>query len=156
MATPSSSARTDFALLVVRFAFGAQMALLHGWGKVQTYLAGATSFADPLGIGWKYSFWGTIAGEFVCGILLALGLFGRLAGFGMAFTMGVAAFMVHGDAAWAKRELAVCYMAAALLIMIAGSGRFSLDQLVLPRVLAKFRRGGAKVSAGAKSRRVEA
>jgi len=153
MATPSSSARTDFALLVVRFAFGAQMAFLHGWGKLQAW---HTSFPDPLGIGWKYSLWGTIAGEFVCGILLALGLFGRLAGFGMAFTMGVAAFMVHGDAPWAKRELAVCYMAAALLIMIAGSGRFSLDQLVLPRVLAKFRRGGAKVSAGAKSRRVEA
>lgn len=156
MATPSSSARTDFALLVVRFAFGAQMALLHGWGKLQTYLGGATSFADPLGIGWKYSFLGTIAGEFVCGILLALGLFGRLAGLGMAFTMGVATFMIHGDAPWAKRELAVCYMAAALLIMFAGSGRFSLDQFVLPRILAKFRRGGAKSSAGKKPRRVEA
>lgn len=149
-------ARTDFALLVVRFAFGAQLALLHGWGKLQSYLGGATSFADPLGIGWKYSLLGTIAGEFVCGILLAVGLFGRLAGLGMAFTMGVAAFMVHGNDAWGKRELAVCYMAAGLLILLAGAGRFSLDNLVLPRLLGKFGRGGAKSSAGARVRRAEA
>lgn len=147
MASSPSSARTDLALLLVRFAFGVQMAFLHGWGKLQSYLGGASSFADPLNIGWKYSMWGTIAGEFVCGLLLAAGLFTRVAGFGMAFTMGVAAFMIHGQSGWAKRELAVCYLAVALLVMFTGAGRFSLDAMVLPRLRAKFGRGGSPAAA---------
>lgn len=154
MATSSSQARTDFALLLVRLAFGMQMALLHGWGKLQTYLGGATTFADPLGIGWKYSLMGTIAGEFLCGLALAVGLFSRIAGLGMAFTMGVAAFVIHGQDPWGKRELAVCYLAAGLLVVFAGAGRFSLDNLVLPRIRAMFGRKGS--AAPARARRVEA
>ena len=153
MASSPSSARTDLGLLFVRLAFGLQMALLHGWGKLQSYLGGAASFADPLGIGWKYSMWGTIAGEFVCGVLLALGLFSRVAGFGMAFTMAVAGFMIHGNAPWGKRELAVCYLAVGLLVLFTGAGRFSLDAVVLPRLRAKFGRGGASAPARARPAR---
>ncbi len=135
-----SRTRFDLCLLLLRLSFGLQMAFLHGLGKTQSLLNGATSFADPLGIGWRNSMIGTVLGEFVCGLMFAAGLGGRIAAVGMGFTMAVAAFVVHGGSAWAKKELAILYLAASAIVLIAGSGRWSLDHLLWPRLRSVFGR----------------
>jgi uncharacterized membrane protein YphA (DoxX/SURF4 family) len=43
---------------------------------------------------------------------LVLGLATRLAAFPLLFTMLTAAFFIHGDDPWAKKELAVLYAVA--------------------------------------------
>lgn len=151
MAIGAPGARFDVALLVLRLCVGLQMAFLHGQGKLENLLGNPKSFADPLGIGWRNSLIGAVLGEFVCGLLLAAGLFGRAAAAGMAFTMGVAAFIVHGSQPWGKKELALVYFSAALVVLIAGPGRWSFDHLMWPRVKTLF---GRKKSAP--RRRVEA
>jgi putative oxidoreductase len=126
----------NLGLLLLRLTFGLQLALLHGLPKAQSFAAKASSWADPLHIGPRNSLIGTIAGELVCSVLLAVGLATRLAALGVAFTMAVAAFLVHRGFAWGPRELAMVYLAAALAIAALGPGRYSLD--------AVLRKGGGK------------
>jgi putative oxidoreductase len=68
-----------------------------------------------------------IGSEVGCAALLVIGLGTRLAALPLAFTMGVAAFVVHGADPWAKKELAVLYGAVFLVFFFTGSGRFSVD-----------------------------
>ncbi len=129
------------SLLFLRAGVGLNMAYLHGWGKLQTLLGDPQGFPDPLGIGWKNSLMGTVSGEFLCGILLALGFASRIAAFGLAFTMGVAAFVVQGPNPWKNKELAIVYFIPAVYLMLVGPGRFSLDALLGPRLRALLGRG---------------
>lgn len=128
---------TQLSLLGLRLTFGLQLALLHGWPKLQTFGAKVGSFPDPLHIGSRYSLMGAIAGELVCGALVALGAGTRFAALGMAFTMGVVVFGIHGADPWARREMAVLYLMGALAIAALGPGRFALDGVLFKR------RGGA-------------
>ena len=149
MAGLGTNARLDLSLLLIRVVFGLQLALLHGFGKWQSLLAGATRFPDPLGIGSRNSLIGATLGEFICGLLLAAGLAGRIAAAGMGFTMAVAVFMVHANDPWAKKELAILFLTAAVIVLIAGSGRWSFDSIVWPRVRGTF---GGKGGGGARRR----
>ena len=130
----SNTLRFDLALLVLRVSFGVQLALFHGLGKMQSYLGNATSFPDPLRIGWRNSLLGAALGEFVCGLLVAAGMFTRVAAAGMGFTMAVAAFVVHGSDSWAMREMSTMYLSVALAVLLMGAGRWSIDHLVWPRL----------------------
>lgn len=124
---------TQLSLLALRLAFGLQLALLHGWPKLQTYGSKVGSFPDPLHIGSRYSLMGAIAGELVCGALLALGLGTRFAAVGTAFTMGVVVFGVHASDPWAKKEMAVLYLVGALALAALGPGRFALDGVLFKK-----------------------
>lgn len=134
-------ALNDLALLLARVVFGGFMLVGHGWGKLQLVGTDAGSkFPDPLGIGATASLVGALAGEVLCAALIVVGLFTRIGALGMAFTMGVAALVVHaGDplfmGAGASKEPALLYMAGAVVIALAGPGRLSIDQLIKRRVL---------------------
>src|SRR5262249_18455527 len=78
--------------------------------------------------------------EFGGGIAWMLGLLVPLACFGIGATMTVALFrhvLVRGDRfvnpGGASYELAALYFCLSLLLMIAGPGRYSLDQLFFSR-----------------------
>lgn len=59
--------------------------------------------------------------------LVVIGFGTRLAALPLVFTMGIAAFVVHGSDPWAKKELAVLYGAVFLVLFFTGAGRFSVD-----------------------------
>jgi putative oxidoreductase len=71
--------------------------------------------------------------EFVGGILLAIGLFTRIAAFILSGEMAVAYFMVHAPHDFYpmvnKGELAVLYCFVFLYLAAAGGGPWSLDRL---------------------------
>ena len=120
----------DLGLLVLRLWLGGSMLGLHGWGKLMSLFAGKTSFADPLGIGEIPSFLLTILAEVGCSVLLVLGLGTRLAALALAFTMGVAFFLVHGAkfSGLGNGELAWIYLVGYVVLFVAGAGKFSLDK----------------------------
>ncbi len=120
----------DFALLVLRLWLGVSMLWLHGWGKLAALFSGKTSFSDPLGIGEIPSFLFTILAEVGGSVLLVLGLWSRLAAFALAFTMGVAFFIVHGAkfSGLGNGELAWLYLGGYVVIFVAGAGKFSVDK----------------------------
>ncbi len=124
-----SATGMSFGLLVLRLTFGFYMLLTHGMPKLMTFAEKAPGFLDPLGIGNKASLILTLIAEVGCSVLIILGMGTRMAAAILAFTMAVAAFVVHGNDPWMKRELAVVYLTVYVVILIAGAGPWSLDQL---------------------------
>lgn len=117
---------TNLASLLLRLSFGGMM-LTHGWGKFNRLLDGNMGFADPIGIGETPTFILAVLGEFVCPIMLILGLKTRLASIIPAGTMLVAAMVVHADDPWGKQEFPLLYFFGFVAIYLLGSGTYSLD-----------------------------
>jgi putative oxidoreductase len=129
----SSPAQIDVALLVLRVWFGGVLAMGHGLGKIKNLGGFIDSVADmgfPLPI-----VMGPFAAlsEFVGGLCLALGVMTRVAGAAVVGTMVGAAFVVHAADPFMKKEFALAYGCAALVLVIAGPGRYSVDQRWLSR-----------------------
>ena len=124
------AASADLGLLLLRLALGLSMLLLHGWGKLAALLGGKISFLDPLHIGQTPSLLLTILAEVGCSVLLVLGLYTRLSAAVLAFTMGVAFFLVNSMKLLnnPNGELAWLYFAGYLVLLCAGAGKFSLDK----------------------------
>ena len=123
-------------LLALRLVVGPAMAL-HGWPKIQQPFGWMGPDAAVPGV---LQFLAALA-EFGGGIALVLGLLTRVASLGIAATMAVAAGMVHiaagdpfvargGGRSW---ELAAVYLACAVLLLLAGPGRLSLDARLFGR-----------------------
>jgi len=141
----------SIGLLVLRVGVGVYLAT-HGWGKLQMVLDGSfDKFTDPIGIGSGPSLVLVTLAEFVCALLVALGLVTRLAAIGPVVAMSIAAFVVHGsdpwtmqEAArifrageadsWSSKEPALLYLIPFLALVFTGPGRLSLDAWLWPRL----------------------
>jgi putative oxidoreductase len=71
--------------------------------------------------------WAAAMSEFLGGIFLALGLFTRVAGSFICFTMLTAVLGVHAAEPFQKKELALMYLAVAGAFMFKGAGEWSVD-----------------------------
>lgn len=143
-------AMNSAGLLILRIGMGVYMAT-HGWGKVQMVIDGKfDQFGDPIGIGNTASLILASGAEFVCALLVAVGLGTRLAAIPVVFTMAVAAFIVHsanpwtmGEAArlfmekqaesWASKEPALLFLVGFLALVFTGAGKYSVDALLCRR-----------------------
>jgi putative oxidoreductase len=123
----------SLGLLVLRVGVGAMMAAGHGWDKLLTFGARSGSFPDPLGVGSELSLALAVFAELLCSIFLVLGLATRFAAVPVLITMLTAAFFIHGDDPWAKKELALLYAVPFLTLLLAGGGRYSVDALLSSR-----------------------
>jgi putative oxidoreductase len=126
---PLSAERArDVALALLRVGAGLMMAFSHGLPKVQKlFAAGEVRFADPLGLGAGPSLLLAGGAELVCALLLAAGLLTRVMTVPLAFTMAVAAFVVHADDPFKKQEFALLYLVVFVALFFAGPGRYSFD-----------------------------
>ncbi len=119
----------DLGLLILRLWFGLEMALMHGLPKLQKLLSPQhNEFFDFLGIGGTASLALAVLGELVCGLLIALGLFTRLSTIPYIITMLVAAFIVHAADPWGKMAAPLMYVVPALVLLLTGPGKYSLDE----------------------------
>ena len=125
-------------LLFVRIYWGVQMTQT-GWGKLHN-LGHVTEFFTSLGLpfpAFTATFISTL--EFVCGLLLIVGLLSRFVGLIltldmlMAYILGdrEALFSIFSDTSKFYAAAPYTFLCAALLIMIFGPGRASLDSLLL-------------------------
>jgi putative oxidoreductase len=116
----------DWGLLVLRLAFGGMM-LSHGVPKMMKMMSGDMQFADPIGVGAPASLVLTVFAEVVCAIMVLVGFQTKWAAFPVAFTMLVAAGIVHASDPIGKKELALLYLAGYLAISLLGAGKYSVD-----------------------------
>jgi putative oxidoreductase len=122
---------------IVMFAHGAQLAL--GWFGGYGFSATMGFFTQQLHIPAPFAFL-AIAAEFAGSIGLIVGILSRVAAFGIAATMVVAMLMVHtanglfmnwsGAQKGEGFEYHLFAIALALVVMINGAGKWSLDGLV--------------------------
>ncbi len=102
--------------------------LTHGIPKLQKLMAGGEiKFFDFLGIGPTASLSLAVFGEVVAPVLVLAGFLTRWAAFPAAFTMLVAAAMVHGSDPLGEKELALLYLLPFVVLMMTGPGRWSVD-----------------------------
>lgn len=122
--------QTSIALLIMRLGIGALM-LTHGWPKLMRLIEGGEiSFPDPLGIGTVTSLIFATLAEFLGSIFIMLGIATRMASVALIFTMFVAVFIVHADDPFARKELGLIFMLVYIVLLIMGSGRYSVDRLI--------------------------
>lgn len=125
-----SSVIKDLGILIFRVGVAYLMLAFHGLQKVQYLFSGdEIQFADPIGIGVELSFIFAAFAEFVCAILIGLGLFTRWAAIPLAFTMIVAVFGFHGADPFIDKQLPTLFMLSFILLALVGGGKFSLGQL---------------------------
>jgi len=118
---------TDLGKLILRVGFGAMM-LTHGIPKLMKLLSGDTQFADPFGLGGTATLLLAVLAEFICPILIMIGYKTKLASILPIITMLVAAFIIHGDDPWSKKEFALIYGLGFLAIGLIGNGKFAIEK----------------------------
>jgi putative oxidoreductase len=101
----------DLGLLLLRAVPGFFMAVNHGYGKVEKFLSGEEiKFYNFGGMGAQASLGLAAFAEFVCAILIIIGLFHRWALIPLIITFLVAAFGAHGDDPFKERESALTFL----------------------------------------------
>lgn len=126
--SPNRLTTTDRGLLVLRVGVASLMAFGHGWGKLSSFSERMDTFPDPLGVGTALSLSLVVFAEFFCSVFIGLGIFTRLVAIPLSVTMTVAAFIIHADDPWGKKELAVLYLIVYVTLIFTGPGRVSLDK----------------------------
>jgi putative oxidoreductase len=136
-------------LLLVRVYWGWQLAE-NGWAKLHN-LSHVTEFFASLGLPAPHATATFVSSfEFICGILLALGLLSRIAALGLTIDMFTAYWTADHAALLAfisdpdkfQNAASFIYLFVGLLILIFGAGKISLDHL-LDRGVRKALRGDA-------------
>lgn len=127
--TNVNSNAVNFWLLIFRVAIGLFM-LTHGIPKLQMLMAGNIKFADPIGIGTTPSLILSTFAEFVCSVLLILGLATRLASIPLIINMLVAIFYALAKQPFQKKEVAIIYLLIFFGFLILGAGKYSIDHLI--------------------------
>lgn len=117
----------DLGLLILRLIAGGAM-LTHGFPKLQMVVNGNHQFGDPIGLGPVLSLYLVTFAEFVCAILIILGLQTRLATIPLIINMAVAFFIVHAADDFGTKEMALIYLGMFLAIFFTGPGKYSVDR----------------------------
>ncbi|MCT8340873.1 DoxX family protein [Flavobacteriaceae bacterium TK19130] len=121
------TATYHLGLLLLRLGFSGLM-LTHGIPKFIQLINGNFDFGDPIGIGPTASLILAVVGEFVCPILVILGIKTRISAIPVVITMIIAAFVVHAADPLGRKELALLYLIGFLVIALMGGGRFALSR----------------------------
>ena len=126
-----ATTQVDVVLLILRVGVGAMM-LVHGLPKLQMLLAGGEiQFPGVMGLSPALSLGLAVFAEFLCSILLIVGLGTRLATIPLIITMMVAVFLIHGNDPFANQELGLHYLLSYVALLILGGGKFSVDAFVI-------------------------
>jgi len=125
-----TSPDAQIGILILRVFIGAAL-VTHGYGKMFGGLEKFTEFVASLGVPAPQvmAFLAAFAESFGA-LFLALGLLTRPAAFLIVCTMAVAIFGALSGAGFAKQEPAWLYLVPALLFLLKGAGKWSLDFLI--------------------------
>lgn len=128
--TPEKNQLNEVSMTALRVYFGLTFALAHGLGKVMApdqIIGGleAMSFPAPELFGWLAAL-----SEFGGGLLIALGFCTRLGATGVTVTMAVAVLVAHAQDPFGKKELALIYMLVAIVFLVRGAGKYSIDNYI--------------------------
>jgi putative oxidoreductase len=129
-AVTNTSNAAGFALLAARLGISALM-LTHGIPKLLMLFSGQPiQFPGLIGLSSSVSLGLAVFAEVFCSLLILTGFATRLAVIPLITTMLVAVTVIHAADPISVKEPALLYTLAYIVLLIAGSGKFSLDNLL--------------------------
>lgn len=123
----TTSTNASIGILILRIGFGVLL-LTHGYPKFMKILDGDMQFGDPLGLGAGVSLVLAAFAEFLCSILVILGVYTRLATIPIIINMATAAIIVHAADPFGTKEKALLFLVAFIAILFTGAGKYSVDR----------------------------
>ena len=129
LSTKYSNGAFNFGMLVLRVAAGLLLAH-HGYQKLIKFNVLRHQFMNFMHLGSTVSLTLIIIAELVCGILLILGLFTRLACIPIIIGMCVVVFMATNMQIFAEGEKGMIYLAVTIAILFCGPGKISVDGMM--------------------------
>jgi len=123
---------TDIAALLLRLIFGG-LFVRYGYMKISAYDQILPMFGDIIGIGAKLSFNLVIFAELFCGFFVLTGFLTRLTVIPIFITMLVAFFIAHAKDPFDVKSLPFVFLLLSLVVFVLGSGRYSIDRLILKK-----------------------
>lgn len=121
---------TDLALLVARVGITA-LILTHGIPKLMSLFSGEpVQFASVMGMSAAVTLSLAVFAEVICSVFILVGFGTRFAVIPLIVTMLVAVFIIHAADPFNVKETGLMYMLAFVVLLFAGSGKYSLDYLL--------------------------
>jgi putative oxidoreductase len=122
----------DAGLLFARIAGAALLLWVHGLPKLLHWQEELVHIDDPLGMGRGLTLACALFAEIVCPLLVAAGLFTRLAALPMLFLLLVSMLLVHPEWSIAEGQFGWLLLIVFGTIALSGAGRYSLDARLRP------------------------
>lgn len=126
------TATPDTGLLFARLAGAALLLWVHGLPKLLHWQTELTHIDDPLHIGRGLTLACALFAEIVCPVLIAAGLFTRLACLPVLFLVAVSVALVHPEWATVQGQFDGQFSWLLLIVFgtiaLAGAGRWSVDR----------------------------
>ena len=133
--TQYSERNIDIAILILRVSLAALM-LVHGIPKLMSLVSGdPVQFPALIGSP-EMSLTLAVFAEVACSILILFGLSTRLATIPLIVTMLIAVLLIHAADPFVKQEMGIHYLVGYIILLITGSGKISLDHLLMTRTPA--------------------
>ena len=126
----ASSKSADLGRAALRVFVGLALALTHGLGKLppsEGFIETVARMGFPAA---GFFAWCSALAEFVGGLLLAAGLLTRPTALFIVINFTAANFLTHAGDAFGVREKALLFGFIALMYLLAGAGRYSMDALI--------------------------
>jgi putative oxidoreductase len=122
------SAVGDLGLLILRVFAGLSLLMAHGLGKLPpsaSFMKGVQDLGFPAEAAWLSTF-----AETVGALALVAGFMTRPAALLIAINLSVAGFLRHASDPYARKELPFLFLAVAVMFVLVGAGRYSIDRLL--------------------------
>ena len=112
--------------------------LTHGIPKLLMLFSGAPlQFPPVMGMSAELSLAFTVFAEVFCSLFLLIGFATRAAAIPLAFTMLVAVLLIHSADPLSVKEPALHYLLVYIVLLFAGSGKYSIDYLLQSKYATK-------------------
>lgn len=127
--TSYSAASFNFALLILRVGM-AVLLCAHGYDKLVHFMAYKKDFMNFMGLGNTATLALVVFSEFFCSILVAIGLFTRVAVIPILIGLFVALIKAHNAQVFGDGEHATLFIVGFIAVLLVGPGRISVDGMI--------------------------
>lgn len=126
----NSSNAINVGLLTARIGISVMM-FTHGIPKLIKLFSGApVQFPEVMGMSAELSLSLAIFAELLCSVFILIGCATRLAVIPLITTMVVVIFFIHAADPFPVKESASLYLLGYVVLLFAGSGKYSMDSLL--------------------------
>ena len=119
--------QVSLGLLFLRLFGGALLIQGRAWAWTEMIHVNGPLFVNPLGSGGEFTWILTLFSEFLCTILVMLGIFTRFTAVPPLVVMLVMALALPSGTVWSVRETYLLYALPFFVLTFTGPGEYSVD-----------------------------